>query len=106
MIGTLINKVRTCPKSAWTNTKSLIHSEEMMLPQLQINLNFSNNLLLGLAAKFLFEWKTAEEQRKSQRGLDSDSDGWSDEEVATIPIQNIKPEVYVPAKTRRQFKNL
>jgi len=52
----------------------------------------------GSGSQVSLNEKTAEEQRKSQRGLDSDSDGWSDEEVATIPIQNIKPEVYVPAK--------
>ena len=49
---------------------------------------------VGSGSQVSLNEKTAEEQRKSQRGLDSDSDGWSDDEVADVPVQNTKPEFY------------
>ncbi|KAL6936539.1 uncharacterized protein HGUI_00568 [Hanseniaspora guilliermondii] len=51
---------------------------------------------VGSGSQVSLNEKTAEEQRKSQRGLDSDSDGWSDEEVANVPVQDSKPEFYTP----------
>ena len=55
---------------------------------------FFKQPVVGSGSQISLNEKTAEEQRKSQRGLDNDSDGWSDEEVATVPIQNTKPEFY------------
>ncbi|KAL6926752.1 hypothetical protein ACO0SA_004858 [Hanseniaspora valbyensis] len=55
------------------------------------------------SSQLSFDSKAAEEQRKMQRGIDNDSDGWSDDEDEPKTKSNPQPAVIPPAPVAPSF---